>query len=271
MIARTSQQARRRPLKAFTLIELLVVVAIIALLLAILLPSLENAKENARRLKCATNHRQLITAARMYADESLDYMPFPNWGWPDNARWLPRGWLFDPARFVNWRPNYVETGLFWDYLKDRDLFRCPLHFKTDKYERDARRITSYLMNGAISGFPKTCNEDSDDSWFRVFQVTSFRPDALVFWEPPDPEGLGEPDMGVTEWDYEDWRDGSSSPNQGMTYRHGDGSTMTFIDGHGEWWTYDQYRREEAIPTMNRLWCNPMFEHGRYACWDPPDP
>ena len=97
--------------QAFTLIELLVVVAIIALLLAIVLPSLKEAKEKARRLKCATNHRQLITAARMYADQSLDYMPFPNWGWPDGAPWLPRGWLFDPARFIRWRQGQWATQI----------------------------------------------------------------------------------------------------------------------------------------------------------------
>ena len=80
MTARATLPARRRSFRAFTLIELLVVVAIIALLIAVLLPSLKAAKEKARRLKCATNHRQLITAARIYADENLNYMPPPELG-----------------------------------------------------------------------------------------------------------------------------------------------------------------------------------------------
>lgn len=148
----------RRPVtcNAFTLIELLVVVAIIALLIAILLPSLKRAKENARRLKCATNQRQLITAARVYADENINFMPSPNWGWPRGNPGLPRGWLFDPAKFLRkprlrWRPIDVEYGLLWDYLKYPELYRCPLHPKIDRYQNDSRRITSYLMNGAVAG------------------------------------------------------------------------------------------------------------------------
>ncbi len=55
-----------RTKKAFTLIELLVVVAIISLLISIFLPTLQRAREEARRLKCATNVRQIGQASSMY-------------------------------------------------------------------------------------------------------------------------------------------------------------------------------------------------------------
>jgi len=269
-----TKASRRRGVAAFTLIELLVVVAIIALLIAILLPALQRAQEDARGLKCGTNQRQLMTAARMYADEWSDYMPLPNWGWPDSqgGRWLPRGWLFDPEPIALRRPRIVweerdrETGVLWTYLLNGELYRCPEHYKNFKYQNDSRRLTSYLMNGAVSGYPWAW----EHAWDRVFHVTEYRPDAIIFWEPPDPHGLDEDENPGGQWG-EDWEDGSSSPDQGMTYRHGDGATFTFIDGHTEWWTLDEYRREEAIPIANRLWCNPMTEHGRWQGWDPPDP
>ena len=60
--------------KAFTLIELLVVISIIALLMALLMPAMSKAKEQARRVLCGTNQRQIAMASVMYAQTYNGYI-----------------------------------------------------------------------------------------------------------------------------------------------------------------------------------------------------
>jgi prepilin-type N-terminal cleavage/methylation domain-containing protein len=66
---------RPRPPRAFTLVELLVVVGIIAVLVSILLPSLGRAREQANRVKCASNLRQIALSAILYAGENRGQFP----------------------------------------------------------------------------------------------------------------------------------------------------------------------------------------------------
>ena len=93
----------------FTLIELLVVIAIIAILAAIILAVFPQARELARRAACVSNARQIVAAARMYADDH-DRRLVPA---------LSRGGAPPPSRGYTW------CVLLQPYMESEQLLICP--------------------------------------------------------------------------------------------------------------------------------------------------
>jgi prepilin-type N-terminal cleavage/methylation domain-containing protein len=95
--------------RAFTLIELLVVIAIIAILAAILFPVFARAREQARKITCISNLKQLGTSVTMYAQDYDEHLP-NNWaGKKDTMLWNDLG----------------GSGLMDPYLKNRKIWFCP--------------------------------------------------------------------------------------------------------------------------------------------------
>lgn len=62
--------------RGFTLIELLVVISIIVLLISILLPGLSGARQEAKKVKCLANLKQISAAMLAYFGEERDWFPF---------------------------------------------------------------------------------------------------------------------------------------------------------------------------------------------------
>jgi prepilin-type N-terminal cleavage/methylation domain-containing protein len=102
--------------RGFTLIELLVVIAIIALLMALLLPAIQKVREAANKMLCASNLRQIATAAHNYHN---DYNKLPP-GYYGAVKSNTGSTL--PVDF-NRGPNIGVLAILLPYLEQDNLFK----------------------------------------------------------------------------------------------------------------------------------------------------
>ena len=116
--------------RGFTLIELLVVIAVIALLMSILMPALNSAREQARRMACASNQRSTGMAMLMYASENDGKFP-PN----TYSNWANELSMFTTEQIVGPTPHGYESGT----KGDKKTFYCPSikHANAPNYDHPA--------------------------------------------------------------------------------------------------------------------------------------
>ena len=115
----------------FTLIELLVVIGIIALLISMLMPSLSKARQQANRVACQSNLRQVGQALLIYANNWKGYMYPPGLGAgdPEEKRWP--NFVFKPAKYNPKEmicPSDMEPVMEHSYVLNDHLYQERLKY-----------------------------------------------------------------------------------------------------------------------------------------------
>ena len=262
----------RRSHPGFTLIELLVVVAIIAVLTAMLLPSLSKAREQAKRVQCQSNLRQIYNGFVMYANEFKDRIPPVG-----NSATAGKGW----HRYLGYRGYFGKPDMLIPsgYAQERwPVFRCPSEPGTancggagynDLTYYDYRYYgCSYAMNWSVSNY----NYDVGYMSQNAFRLGLFKgPDRSVLATSPkdrsdaplimDCEDFGSGVvLGFWHWgvDYpSDWVYYQGWTGYGYAFRHvGYTANILYMDGHIE---ARKHKKDVADPNYQvwrQLWVGP---------------
>ena len=212
----------------FTLIELLIVVAIIVVLVAILLPSLWWAREEAKRASCLNNHRQLVHAALLYADDYKGKMVSGQTSVSSASTWVMGG-VADPAN--NFTP--ITQGQLYVYINNVKTYLCP---SQDIFPPPADDYRTYSINCYMNGEPQFYGPFITN----LSQVVN----ASTTYYFIDELGRSYSDLGVkydvnsfSEYPYYN-QDGSLNVNcntwvDSPSYKHFNGNCISYVDGHAE--------------------------------------
>jgi prepilin-type N-terminal cleavage/methylation domain-containing protein/prepilin-type processing-associated H-X9-DG protein len=215
-----------RTQKAFTLIELLVVIAIIAILMAVLMPALKRAREGGKRASCLSNLKQMTLTWNMYADESDDrlvngatgYSNITDQGWGSHVGEL--AWIdgYHPDDY-DAQVQDIKRGALWPYLRNEKIYACPTGRKgqalTYSIMFSMNSVCHTEVKGVMGAHVKKRNEIRPALGLRT-----------VFID----EGYMTPDAYAVNYARELWWDNPP-------VRHGDGTTVSFADGHADLWKW----------------------------------
>ncbi|HEV2453905.1 MAG TPA: prepilin-type N-terminal cleavage/methylation domain-containing protein [Verrucomicrobiae bacterium] len=213
--------------RAFTLIELLVVVAIIAILAALLLPVLGHARERAHRIHCLNNEKQLDLAWQLYADEDNGILVSNVWDFRSaSVPESPVGsWVVGNASLDTNETDITEGSIF-PYIKVIASYRCPAD-QNFVLGTSALVLRSYSLSCFLGGPP------SDTAKFNIRPVSRLN----QIRTPASSLTFIDEDISTIDDGHFLYSDTANIWYNLPAWRHANGDTLAFADGHQEYWKW----------------------------------
>jgi prepilin-type processing-associated H-X9-DG protein len=222
-----------------------VVIAIIAILMAILMPALHRAREQGQRAACLSNLKQLGLAWILYADENDGNIVNGAAGWdrgpnderhPNERPWVGQCWAANYQNGAQLSEQDqiagIQAGALWPYCPQIDLFSCPSGYRGE--------LLAYAIVHSMNGNPpegtyrtvggKRAPKSEDGIWLWVKNRMQIHHPAPAYRMVFIDEGWATPYSYAVHYVQERWWDDP-------TVRHGDGTNVSFADGHSEYWKW----------------------------------
>jgi len=133
--------------RGFTLVELLVVIAIVGILIALLLPAVQQSRDAARRIKCASNLKQLAIATLNYANT---YGELPPSGIVEPKTLMDSGGREYPVFDQRAGKMFSWAVLLLPFLEESNLyaqFNLSLSVLEQPHEPQEQSVPVYLCPG----------------------------------------------------------------------------------------------------------------------------